>query len=222
MDTSRTTTQDPLLPLCPASDIEEFLDFIVNPEAHGVLQAVDLIGNTNSGATTTTNTNSSSIGVPSSSSSGGSIGDNSKQIISNLAREMMESTVLAAHQPKPSPAKSEQQQIPLTSTILPTETIITSTTNFDLPNESPFVQISNNNDNNQDITTQFLRQQSQQPIHDVVGTQQLTVQGGHVTTTSSTTCVIKQEFQDHHGHPHHLLQQQQQPQLSQNWLQAPQ
>ncbi|CAF1641740.1 unnamed protein product, partial [Didymodactylos carnosus] len=29
-------------------------------------------------------------------------------------------------------------------------------------------------------------------------------------------------FQDHHGHPHHLLQQQQQPQLSQNWLQAPQ
>jgi len=119
MMSSSKTTQDPMLPLCGPTDIEDFLEFIEHPEAHNDLQAVDLLNNTSvatsnsstsvqviqSQQTTMITSNTSShhpsnsqvpLATPTSNLvvMATNVNDNSKQIINNLAREMMESTSL--------------------------------------------------------------------------------------------------------------------------------
>ena len=124
MMSSSKTTQDPMLPLCGPTDIEDFLKFIEHPEAHNDLQAVDLLNNSNSASQnaamanannpvqviqshqTTMLTTASSVSHPTNVQlplqtptsnlvvMATNVNDNSKQIINNLAREMMESTGL--------------------------------------------------------------------------------------------------------------------------------
>ncbi|CAF2074249.1 unnamed protein product [Rotaria magnacalcarata] len=124
MMNSSKTTQDPMLPLCGPTDIEDFLEFIEHPETHNELQAVDLLNNSNSTnqnvsisnenntvqviqshQTTMITTTASShhptnsqvpLATPTSNLvvMATNVNDNSKQIINNLAREMMESTGL--------------------------------------------------------------------------------------------------------------------------------
>ncbi|CAF4175320.1 unnamed protein product, partial [Rotaria sordida] len=132
MMNSSKTTQDPMLPICGPTDIEDFLEFIEHPETHNDLQAVDLLNNSNptnqnssitnpnnsiqviqSHQTTLITSTSTSTSTLTSSSHhpinsqvplatptsnlvvmATNVNDNSKQIINNLAREMMESTGL--------------------------------------------------------------------------------------------------------------------------------